>query len=432
MRESALRLVVVLLVSLCSADEPMQDAMAECVEFKYACSADEFIRRRCPQTCGSGAAVTLAASNSASTNRASAGAPSAAPAGRRALPATPDRLTVLRPTNGERFGPTDMVYLEFVVPTAELRRCGPNATVLFWFQDQLFDPIRDRRHFAPPPREDAAEPRRSLGHVALRAAHAFAMTGEHVLAAFVVRSVEAVHGLDKVYWSERWAEPPGGAAAVFCSAADAVHSLWSDPPRRPTERDRAVLDAIVQQSLAAAGSSDSHAIALFALVIQLRAKAVLELGSCHGHTTWPLLLGVNYTGGELDSVDMVDYGFAPNAEIGARWRFHQMSTLQFLGRLDPDARFDVVLVDDEHNYEHVKRELKLLARHVDHRSVVVLHDTMSGSAPHYTSFADDLENHMFARGGPYRAVRELARDGWEFATLPVADGLTILRKLPHD
>jgi hypothetical protein len=39
-----------------------------------------------------------------------------------------------------------------------------------------------------------------------------------------------------------------------------------------------------------------------------------------------------------------------------------------------------------------------------------------------------LESGQWEGGGPYRAVAELPRQFWEFATLPWWHGLTILRK----
>jgi hypothetical protein len=62
------------------------------------------------------------------------------------------------------------------------------------------------------------------------------------------------------------------------------------------------------------------------------------------------------------------------------------------------------------------------------RTVVLLHDLMYGfHAPHYHSDLT-LSTGQWAEGGPYRAVAELNPQFWEFATIPVNNGLTILRK----
>jgi hypothetical protein len=51
---------------------------------------------------------------------------------------------------------------------------------------------------------------------------------------------------------------------------------------------------------------------------------------------------------------------------------------------------------------------------------------MPNSVPNYTltfNMGDE-----WAGGGPYKALLELDMDKWEYATIPVNHGLTILRK----
>jgi len=88
----------------------------------------------------------------------------------------------------------------------------------------------------------------------------------------------------------------------------------------------------------------------------------------------------------------------------------------------------LIYVDDWHSYDHVKKELEYIDKLVSPSSVVLLHDLMYANyEPHYhTDIA--CRDGQWANGGPYRAVAELDQNFWEFATIPVSNGLTILRK----
>ena len=53
--------------------------------------------------------------------------------------------------------------------------------------------------------------------------------------------------------------------------------------------------------------------------------------------------------------------------------------------------------------------------HLTNQSIVLLHDALPG--------------YVFGSDGPHKALHSLSSDEWEFATVPVCQGLTILRKL---
>ena len=76
----------------------------------------------------------------------------------------------------------------------------------------------------------------------------------------------------------------------------------------------------------------------------------------------------------------------------------------------------------------MKAELELLDFQVGSSTVILLHDLMYANfEPHYHTDMDVHEG-QWANGGPYRAVAELNKNFWEFSTIPVCNGLTILRK----
>lgn len=177
------------------------------------------------------------------------------------------------------------------------------------------------------------------------------------------------------------------------------------------------------------GDSDRHGLTLFGIAMAMHAKAVLELGVRNGGTTLPLLCAVKEFGGMLHSVDLQrQLGEAPE-EFRAHWQFFESDAIAWLeDRVQQKAQYDIVYIDDWHSYPHVKRELELIDQLVTPSSVILLHDLMySNAQPHYRG-DPDCQDPQWQGGGPYRAVAELDPDRWEWSTVPVNHGLTLLRK----
>jgi len=166
---------------------------------------------------------------------------------------------------------------------------------------------------------------------------------------------------------------------------------------------------------------------IFGIASAMKAKTIVELGVRDGGTTLPLLLAANSNDGILHSVD-VNEDYKCPSELKDNWVFHKKDTIQFLTEWDKKNIIDLVYVDDWHSYDHVKEELKLLDAIISPKSIILLHDTMYGQwQPHY--HCDLTVKHgQWANGGPYRAIAELDQNFWEFSTIPVNNGLTILRK----
>jgi len=183
---------------------------------------------------------------------------------------------------------------------------------------------------------------------------------------------------------------------------------------------------LINTTINGKGDSDKHLITLFSLVLQLNAKNILELGVRKGVTTLPLLAASKITGGSVVSVDIDSTEFLCPNELKSRWTFIQSDAIQFLQQ--NTTIWDLVYIDDWHSYDHVKKELELLDSKITPSTIIVLHDLMYANyEPHYHT---DLDCHtgQWANGGPYRAVCELNKNFWEFSTIPVCNGLTILRK----
>ena len=170
-----------------------------------------------------------------------------------------------------------------------------------------------------------------------------------------------------------------------------------------------------------------HAFTFFSIALQIKAKKILELGVRHGGSTYPLLAASKALDGHLTSVDVDDPHCSFSEDLKEHWTFVKSDALEFLEK--NTEKFDLVYVDDWHSYQHVKKELEFIGKFADKSTVILLHDLMGLSHhPNYFNPTDHGAGSEWGEGGPYRAVNELSKDEWEWATIPVGHGLTILRK----
>jgi hypothetical protein len=175
------------------------------------------------------------------------------------------------------------------------------------------------------------------------------------------------------------------------------------------------------------GDSDKHVMSMFGIALGSGAKNILELGVRSGVTTMPLLLAAHMNGGKLTSVDINPTNFSVPEDLEPQWTFVQSDAIKFLENTN-DTPYDLIFIDDWHSYAHVKKELELVDSMVTPKTIILLHDLMYGNnEPRYHCDLT-LKDGQWAEGGPYRAVAELDSQFWEFSTLPVNNGLTILRK----
>jgi predicted O-methyltransferase YrrM len=173
--------------------------------------------------------------------------------------------------------------------------------------------------------------------------------------------------------------------------------------------------------------SSAHIMTIFSIAIQIKAKRILELGVREGYTSSPLLLAASLCGGKLTSVDIEQTKWNPPNDLQSNYEFVLSDAIQFLEK--QEGKYDLILIDDWHTYNHVKKELELCENLIDENSIILLHDLMAHTFPKY--FLPDTQDYNgteWEGGGPYKAVMELDREKWEWATIPVCHGLTILRK----
>lgn len=175
--------------------------------------------------------------------------------------------------------------------------------------------------------------------------------------------------------------------------------------------------------------SDRHVMTCFSIALQIHARRILELGVRTGNTTLPFLCAAQELGGMVHSVDLDATRFCCPDDLRVYWQFFQSDAIAWLDRRAQEgAQYDLIYIDDWHSYPHVRCELELIDSMVSPSTVILLHDLMySGAHPDYRS-DPECKDPQWGGGGPYRAVAELDTDIWEWSTIPVNHGLTILRK----
>ena len=175
--------------------------------------------------------------------------------------------------------------------------------------------------------------------------------------------------------------------------------------------------------------SDRHVLTCFSMAMQIHAKKILELGVRTGNTTLPFLCAAKELGGMVHSVDLDATTFQCPDDLRVYWKFFQSDAISWLEQQrNQGAKYDLIYIDDWHAYNHVRRELEIIDSMVTPSSIILLHDLMySNAQPDYRSDPNTADA-QWAGGGPYRAVAELDPEIWEWATVPINHGLTVLRK----
>lgn len=191
-----------------------------------------------------------------------------------------------------------------------------------------------------------------------------------------------------------------------------------------------ILNKILNITLHGINDSDQHLMTLFSIILETKAKTILELGVRDGHTSDPLLLGAVLNKGKLTSVDINIPNWKSPEEFLPNYEFIQSDSLKFLEScVRENRKFDVIFLDDWHTYEHVKKELQLIDKIIDLHTVVLVHDLMCSTCPYYFHPSSDIyKGTEWEGGGPFKAVYELDINEYEWSTIPVNNGLTILRK----
>lgn len=153
-----------------------------------------------------------------------------------------------------------------------------------------------------------------------------------------------------------------------------------------------------------------HLPTLYSLVVDSKAKAVLELGVRAGESTVAFLEAVEATGGHLTSLD-IDPCEAARAMIKgygleARWTFVHEDDLVFGAAWDKSKPWDLIFVDSSHIYEHTKKEVALFEPLVRPGGIMAFHDT--AAFPH--GVLEPIQEYLRGRSG-YRFENALHCNG---------------------
>lgn len=185
--------------------------------------------------------------------------------------------------------------------------------------------------------------------------------------------------------------------------------------------------ALIDLTLNSNTDSSRHYMTFFTLVLSLKAKTVLELGVRDGGSTIPFLMGLSYTNGHLTSVDINDNLILRNKlQEYKHWNFIVSDAISFLQ--NDNKIYDIIFIDDWHDGDHVLQELNLVKNKINENSLILMHDTMCwNTEPNYHYYLD--KEGEFANGGPWSALKQLDKNIWEYVTIPVSNGLTIIRKI---
>jgi predicted O-methyltransferase YrrM len=191
------------------------------------------------------------------------------------------------------------------------------------------------------------------------------------------------------------------------------------------------IQSLIDQTISHTGDSDQHAMTLFSLILQIKGKNILELGVRSGFTTRPMFAAAKLIGARMTSVDLSSPNFDVNelSKEYSNYTFVMSDAIQFLKKqVEVGEKYDFIFIDDWHCGLHVAKELELIDKLTDNRSIITLHDLMAHSEPLYNTI-DIFNTGEFGNGGPYTAVNNLDKKLWEYCTIPVNNGLTILRKI---
>ena len=116
---------------------------------------------------------------------------------------------------------------------------------------------------------------------------------------------------------------------------------------------------------------NEHLPMFVALVDELNASHVIELGTRSGVSTVAWLWALAGTDGRLTSIDIDE---RPDIGDHEHWTFIQGNDIDptIVSQLEPA---DIVFIDTSHTYEHTLAELNVYRWRVAPGGVIVLHDT---------------------------------------------------------
>lgn len=177
---------------------------------------------------------------------------------------------------------------------------------------------------------------------------------------------------------------------------------------------------------------------------------ILEIGVDRGQTTIPLMFWLSHNKPQ-HHFTAVDIRLDPSLEVILKYSrilgspfltFHVRNSLELLKELPADEKFDLVLVDGDHNYHTVSQELELLKSHVHYGTLIIV-DDYSGRWAERDLFYSERDTHQnidiatkpveTEKHGVRPAVDEFlaANPQWEKAILMQGEPVVLYMKDPN-
>jgi predicted O-methyltransferase YrrM len=213
-------------------------------------------------------------------------------------------------------------------------------------------------------------------------------------------------------------------------ASRELSRIFSDPVITAAwEEDHATIAGLFGDGDYSGGVNPGDRRALYFLIMALKPRNVLEIGTHIGASTMYIAAALKRLneGGKLTSVDIIDVNhpeqgswkkvgmskspadFAAEFSLLDRIRFHTSCSLEFMRATD--QRFDFIFLDGDHAaravYEEVSSALPLLHGN----GVILLHDYYPNAKP--------LFPHSAPTGGPFHALRRVRKENSEIEVLPL-------------
>jgi predicted O-methyltransferase YrrM len=166
---------------------------------------------------------------------------------------------------------------------------------------------------------------------------------------------------------------------------------------------------------------------LFTIALNINARQILEIGVRTNSITEAFLTACERTNGIVHSVDKQNR-FVKNK----RWIFNQSDTLEFIK--NNRLIYDIIYIDGWHHGKHVLEQLTKLQHYIKPSGLILIPNTMWENPPHYYRSEETAEGKM-GGGGPSVALFKFvhrSRFSWEYVTIPIDNGLTILRKVSEE
>lgn len=161
-----------------------------------------------------------------------------------------------------------------------------------------------------------------------------------------------------------------------------------------------------------------HLWTLFNLVIELKAKVVVELGA--GQSTYVLCAAAKETGGEFYSID-IDPSAHQRGFTEGRGILQKEPGYHFIGGSDMDVvitwdkNIDFLFIDTTHAYSHTLCELREWTPHVRVGGKIAMHDTHH-TVGHAIFCRKALDDFLKEKPGCFSVVHNEDRGGLSILT----------------